>query len=58
MYFISGTTTLGRKFHIAGIYETGLEEFDKVYVICDIRHIQKLNNWQPDEVGGFEVILD
>ena len=58
MYFISGTATLGRKFHIAGIYETGLEEFDKVYVICDIRHIQKLNNWQPDEVGGFEVILD
>jgi lipoprotein-releasing system permease protein len=58
MYFISGTTTLGRKFHIAGIYETGLEEFDKVYVLCDIRHIQKLNNWQPDEVGGFEVILD
>ncbi len=58
MYFISGTTTPGRKFHIAGIYETGLEEFDKVYVICNIRHIQKLNNWQPDEVGGFEVILD
>jgi len=58
MYFISGTTTLGRKFHITGIYETGLEEFDKVYVLCDIRHIQKLNNWQPDEVGGFEVILD
>jgi lipoprotein-releasing system permease protein len=58
MYFISGTTTLGRKFHIYGIYETGLEDFDKVYVICDIKHIQKLNNWQPDEVGGFEVILD
>jgi len=58
MYFISGTTTLGRKFHIAGIYETGLEEFDKLYVLCDIRHIQKLNNWQPDEVGGFEVTLN
>lgn len=58
MYFISGTSTLGRKFHISGIYETGLEEFDKLYVICDIRHIQKLNNWQPDQVGGFEVILD
>jgi lipoprotein-releasing system permease protein len=58
MYFISGTTTLGRKFHISAIYETGLEEFDKVYVICDIKHIQKLNNWEPDEVGGFEVILN
>jgi lipoprotein-releasing system permease protein len=58
MYFLSGSSTLARKFHITGIYETGLEEFDKVYVICDIRHIQKLNNWQPDEVGGFEVTLD
>ena len=58
MYFISGSTTLGRKFHIAGIYETGLEEFDKIYVLCNIKHIQKLNNWQPDEVGGFEVILN
>jgi lipoprotein-releasing system permease protein len=58
MYFISGTTTMARKFRIAGIYETGLEEFDKLYVLCDIRHIQKLNGWQPDEVGGFEVTLN
>ncbi len=58
MYFISGQNTLGRKFRICGIYETGLEEFDKVYVICDIRQIQKLNNWEPDEVGGFEILVD
>jgi lipoprotein-releasing system permease protein len=58
MYFISGNSTLARKFHICGIYETGLEEFDKLYVLCDIRHIRKLNNWKADEVGGFEVILD
>ena len=58
MYFISGSSTLARKFHIAGIYETGLEEFDKLYVLCDIRHIQKLNGWQPDQVGGFEVTID
>jgi lipoprotein-releasing system permease protein len=58
MYFISGNNMLGRKFRVAGIYETGLEEFDKIYVLCDIRHIQRLNNWKPDEVGGFEVFLD
>jgi len=57
MYFISGENTLGRKFRISGIYSTGLEEFDKLYVIGDIHHIQKLNNWAPDQVGGFEVIL-
>jgi lipoprotein-releasing system permease protein len=58
MYFISGRQTLGRKFHVSGIFETGLEELDNMYVIGDIRHIQKLNNWSPDQVGGFEVLLD
>jgi lipoprotein-releasing system permease protein len=58
MYFVSENTMLGRKFKVAGIYETGLEEFDKLYVLCDIRHIQRLNNWKPDEVGGFEITLD
>ena len=57
MYFIAGNTTLGRKFKISGIYETGLEEFDKLYVIGDIHHIQKLNNWKSGQVGGFEVYL-
>lgn len=58
MYFISGSQTLGRKFHISGIFETGLEELDNMYVIGDIRHIQKLNSWSTDQVGGFEVLLD
>jgi lipoprotein-releasing system permease protein len=58
MYFISGSQALGRKFHISGIFETGLEELDNMYVIGDIRHIQKLNSWTPDQVGGFEVSLD
>lgn len=58
MYFISGENTLGRKFRISGIYETGLEEFDKLYIIGDIHHIQKLNGWTPDQVGGFEILID
>ncbi|MDP1624004.1 MAG: ABC transporter permease [Bacteroidales bacterium] len=57
MYFIVGNLTLGRKFRIVGIYDTGLEEFDKLYVIGDIHHIQKLNNWTAGQVGGFEVYL-
>ncbi len=57
MYFIAGNATLGRKFKISGIYDTGLEEFDKRYIICDIHHIQKLNNWTDRQVGGFEVYL-
>lgn len=57
MYFIAGYTTLGRKFKICGIYETGLEEFDKMYVIGDLHHVQKLNNWTSSQVGGFEITI-
>jgi lipoprotein-releasing system permease protein len=60
MYFISGNEAQprGRKFTVTGIYETGLEEFDEVYVIGDIRHVQSLNNWGRDMVSGFEVFID
>ena len=46
-----------RKFTISGIYETSLEEFDKMYVYCDIAHIKRLNGWKDDKVSGFEVFI-
>ena len=46
-----------RKFTISGIYETSLEEFDKMYVYCDIGHIKRLNGWKDDKVSGFEVFI-
>lgn len=47
----------GRKFSISGIYSTGMEEFDNMYIIGDLRHIQKLNKWKPDEVGSIELLV-
>ena len=47
-----------RKFTISGIYETSLEEFDKIYVFCDIGHIKRLNGWEDDQISGFEVFID
>lgn len=59
MYFImkDQAQPKGRKFHICGIYETGLEEYDEVYVIGDIAQIQKLNKWSKTQVAGFEVLI-
>jgi lipoprotein-releasing system permease protein len=56
MYFIAQPVR-ARRFTLVGTYETGLEEFDKLYAFCDLRQIQKLNNWTPDQVGGFEVTV-
>jgi lipoprotein-releasing system permease protein len=47
-----------RKFKITGIYDSGFEEFDGTYIFVDIRHIKRMNQWAPDEVGNFEIILD
>ncbi len=48
----------GRRFTIAGIYETGLEEFDDLYLLGDMRHVQRLNNWNSNEISGFEVFVN
>jgi len=56
MFFIQNPPR-ARKFKIVGIYETGMEEFDNVYVMGDIRNIQKLNAWPDSMVGGYEISL-
>jgi lipoprotein-releasing system permease protein len=59
MYFLRDNETRARAFTIAGIYETGLiDGFDDRFIICDIRQIQKLNNWNSDAVAGFEVLVN
>ena len=57
MHFIQDPPRM-RKFTISGIYETSLEEFDKMYVFCDIGHIKRLNGWDDDQVSGFEIFID
>ena len=60
MFFIleSEPVPRQRKFQIAGIYKTSLEEFDRMFVLVDINHIRKLNNWKNDEVSGFEILVN
>lgn len=55
-YFIQIPTAV-RPFEVEGIYNTGLEDYDKRFVFCDIRHIQKVSGWQDDEITGYEILL-
>jgi lipoprotein-releasing system permease protein len=54
MYFVQESPRR-RKFTIAGIYDLGVEEVDKAYVIGDLSIIKRLNNWRDNEVGGYEI---
>jgi lipoprotein-releasing system permease protein len=47
-----------RVFTISGVYNSGFRDFDATYIIGDIRHVQRINKWRPDEIGAFEVFID
>lgn len=60
IFFIDDNSDRPRQLRldIVGIYESAYQEFDKVYLMADIRHIQRINRWKKDEVGAFEVFID
>lgn len=55
-YFI-GQEVRARKFTVSGIYSTNFAEYDKLFLLTDIRHIRQLNNWESDEVSGYEMLI-
>ncbi|WP_075601634.1 ABC transporter permease [Saccharicrinis aurantiacus] len=57
MYFFQDKIR-ARNFKIAAIYDTHLAEFDKMFMFVDIRQIVKLNNWNNNQITGYEITLD
>jgi lipoprotein-releasing system permease protein len=60
VYFLEPGATMPRirKLKVSGIYHTGMEEIDKSYALCDLRLLQRINNWQPDEISGYQIVID
>jgi lipoprotein-releasing system permease protein len=50
-------TTRVRKYHISGIYQTNISTYDKLFVLADIKQIQRLNRWDNDLVSGLEITV-
>jgi lipoprotein-releasing system permease protein len=55
-YFIQDQVR-ARKFTISGIYSTNFIEYDKLFILTDMRHIKQLNDWQDWEVSGYEILI-
>ncbi len=47
-----------RAFRVAGIYETGLADFDEVFAYTDLDVARALFGYEPDQVTRFDLQLD
>ncbi len=54
MYFVQNQLR-PRKFKIVGIYDIGVEDIDKGFVLGDLNIVKRLNNWKSNEIGGIEI---
>jgi lipoprotein-releasing system permease protein len=48
----------GRKFVIAGVYDTGFADYDKLFILGDIKYIRRINGWDPDMASGIALFID
>ncbi len=56
MYFVQEPLKK-RSFYISGIFNVGVEDIDKTFVVGDLSLIRRVNNWNPNEIAGYELIV-
>jgi lipoprotein-releasing system permease protein len=58
MYFIQNNGIRARRFNLTGIFDSHFPEFDEKMAYVDMQHLSKLNNWQKDQISGYEILTN
>ena len=57
-YFMGEESMRARRFKVAGVFATNMNDYDKNYVITDIYTVRKLNSWDEEMSSGLEVTVN
>ena len=55
-YYIESNVR-ARRLTVSGIFQTNFSAFDDYFLITDMYTVNRLNGWEPDQVGGVEVAV-
>lgn len=56
-YYIEGERVRARRLSVAGIYQTNFSMYDDLFLVTDLYTVNRLNNWEADQVSGIELEL-
>lgn len=57
-YFVDETDVKARRLKIVGLYETGYEEYDQLFVVAPLQTARRLQGWSDNVYSGVEILLD
>ena len=57
-YFVSETADVrARRWKIVGVYQTGFEQFDQLFIIAPMETASRLQGWEEKNYSGVEILL-
>ena len=56
-YFVDDRIN-ARRMEICGIYDTNFSDFDQMFLIGDLKQVQRLNQWDSTQYSGLEVYVN